>query len=79
MDNAYFVYIWSFLSTITVSCCENDDLMSQLILHDLFVLTLHISPQLQLSRFSGLLSYSVFAFESSTICMNMLASCLTDN
>ena len=33
MDNAYFVYIWSFLSTITVSCCENDDLMSQLILH----------------------------------------------
>ena len=38
-DNAYFVYIWSFLSTITVSCCENDDLMSQLILHDLFVLT----------------------------------------
>ena len=43
MDNAYFVYIWSFLSTITVSCCENDDLMSQLILHDLFVLTLHIS------------------------------------
>ena len=43
MDNAYFVYIWSFLSTITVSCCKNDDLMSQLILHDLFVLTLHIS------------------------------------
>ena len=43
MDNAYFVYIWSFLSTITVSCCENDDLMSQLTLHVFFVLTLHIS------------------------------------
>ena len=43
MANAYFVYIWSFLSTITVSCCENDALMSQLILHDLVVLTLHIS------------------------------------
>ena len=27
MDNAYFVYTWSFLSTITVSCCENDNLM----------------------------------------------------
>ena len=43
MDNAYFVHISSFLSTITVSCCENDDVMSQLILYDLFVLTLNIS------------------------------------